>query len=96
MSEVGDLVGDQGASAARMFGPAEHAGLEEGAIDDQLTATVEELEQGRAALRAVELVALLDRQPRHPPALGGQRVASTRQFLLLHQQPLARSLPFLR
>ena len=43
----------------------------------------------------VELVLLLDGQPRHPPALGGQRVAGAGQLLLLHEQLLARGLPLL-
>ena len=96
MGEVGDLVGHQGAAAAGMLGPAEHAGLEEGAVDDQLTAAVEQVEQARLALRPVELVLLLHRHPRHPPTLGGQRVTGAGQVLLLHEQLLARSLPLLR
>ena len=44
----------------------------------------------------VELVLLLHGQPRHPPALGGQRVAGAGQLLLLHEQLLARGLPLLR
>src|SRR5262249_30161840 len=34
MGQMGDLIGAEGASAAGMFGPAEHSGLKEGAIDD--------------------------------------------------------------
>ena len=34
MSGVSDLVGQHRAADARMFGPANHAGLEEGAVDD--------------------------------------------------------------
>ena len=52
------------------------AGLEEGAVDDQLAAAVEQVEQARLAVGPVERVVLLHRQPRHPPALGGQRVAA--------------------
>src|SRR6266478_9981913 len=40
MCQVGDLIGAQGAAAAGVLGPAEHPGLEEGAIDDQLTAAL--------------------------------------------------------
>src|SRR5262245_47103315 len=76
-----------------MFGPAVHAGLEEGAIDDQLPPAVEQVEQARLALGTVELVLLLHGQPRHPPTLGGQRVTGPGQLLLLHEQLLARSLP---
>ena len=73
-----------------------HAGLEEGAVDDQLTAAVEQVEQARLALGPVELVLLLHGQPRHPPTLGGQRVTGAGQLLLLHEQLLARGLPLLR
>jgi hypothetical protein len=34
MGQVGDLIGAQRAAAAGVLGPAEHPGLEEGAIDD--------------------------------------------------------------
>ena len=93
MSGVSDLVGHHGAADAGMLGPTLHAGLEEGAIDDQLTATIEQVEQARLALGTVELVLLLHGQPRHPATLGGQRVTSAGQLLLLHEQLLARSLP---
>src|SRR5262249_23109159 len=96
MGDVGDLIGHQGAAAASMVRPTEHAGLEEGAVDDQLTAALEQIEQARFALGSVELVFLLHRQPRHPPTLGGQRVTGAGQVLLLHEQLLARSLPLMR
>src|SRR5216683_4541340 len=96
MGDVRNLVGHQRAAAAGMVGPAEHAGFEEGAIDDQLTAALEQVEQARFALGAVELVLLLHGQPRHPPTLGGQRVTGAGQVLLLHEQLLARSVPLLR
>jgi hypothetical protein len=74
MGQVRDLIGAQGAAAAGVLGPAEHPGLEEGAIDDQLTAALEQVEQANLALGSVELVLLVHSQPRHPPAFGGQRV----------------------
>src|ERR1700736_3338309 len=95
MSQVGDLIGAQRAATAGVLGPAEHPGLEEGAIDDQLTAALEQVEQAYLALGAVELVLLVHSQPRHPPAFGGQRVTGAGQGLLLHQELLARSLPLL-
>src|SRR6516165_6018955 len=64
VSQVGDLIGTQRAAAARVIGPAEDAGLEEGAVDDQLTAALEQIEQAYIALGSVELVLLLDRHPR--------------------------------
>jgi len=96
MSDMGDLVGHHGAADASMFGPAFHAGLEEGAVNDQLRTAVEQVAQTHLALGPVELVILLHSQPRHPPTLGGQRVTGAGQFLLLHQQFLARSFPLLR
>ena len=47
MGEVGDLVGEEGAAAAAALRPAVHPGLEEEAVDDQLAAPVEEVEQAR-------------------------------------------------
>ena len=96
VGDVGDLVGHHGAADAGMLGPPGHAGFEEGAVDDQLTAAVEQVEQARLALGSVELVLLLHGQPRHPPTLGGQRVTGAGQLLLLHEQLLARRLPLLR
>src|SRR5437868_2378554 len=96
MGDVCHLVGHHRAADARMFGPAFHAGLEEGAVNDQLTAAIEQVEQARLPLGPVELVLLLHRQPRHSPTLGGQRVTGAGQLLLFHQQFLARSLPLLR
>src|SRR5262249_9218298 len=56
MRGVSDLVGNHGAAYACMFRPANHAGFEESAVDDQLTTTVEQLEQARLAVRSIELV----------------------------------------
>ena len=43
----------------------------------------------------VECVRLLHGQPRHPPALSGQRVTGAGQRLLLHEHLLARGFPLL-
>src|SRR5207247_11312382 len=83
-------------AAAGMLGPAEHTGLEEGAVDDQLTTAVKEVEQAHLALRPVQLVLLRHGQPRHPPTLGGQLVTGAGQGFLLHEQELAGSLQSLR
>src|SRR5271170_3889168 len=74
MGEVRDLIGAERAAAAGVLGPAEYPGLEEGAIDDQLTAALEQIEQAYRALGSVEPVLLVHSQPRHPPAFGGERV----------------------
>src|SRR4029077_6559052 len=70
MSRVSDLIGHHGAANAGMLGPAFHAGFEERAVNDQLTAAVEQVEQARLALGSVEFVILLHGQPRHSPTLG--------------------------
>src|ERR1700688_3005805 len=95
MGQVGDLIGAQGAAAAGVLGPAEYPGLEGGAIDDQLTAALEQIEQAYLTLGSVELVLLVHNQPWHPPAFGGQRVTGAGQGLLLHEELLAPSLPLL-
>src|SRR5580704_12338518 len=95
MGQVGHLIGAQGAAAASVLGPTEHPGLEEGAVDDQLMAALEQIEQTYLALGSVELVLLVYTQPRHPPAFRRQRVTGACQGLLLHEELLARSLPFL-
>jgi hypothetical protein len=96
VSEVGDLVGEKGASRAAGLGPAGHAGLEEEPVDDQLAAAVEQVDQARRSVRAHERVVLLDGHHRHPPTLGGDRVAGASQLLLLHQQFVASGLPLVR
>src|SRR5439155_15308705 len=96
MGDVRDLVGHHGTADAGMLGPPLHAGFEEGAVEDQLTAALKQVEQARFALRSVELVILLHGQPRHPPTLGRQRVTGAGQGLLLYEQLLTRSLPLLR
>ena len=95
MGGMRDLVGDHRAAAAGMVGPAEHPGLEEGAVDDQLAAAVEQVEQARLAVGSFELIGLLHGQPRHPPAIGGERVPGSGHFLFLHQQLLACRFPLL-
>ena len=96
MGEVGHLIRQEGASDAPVLGPTFHARLKEGAVDDQLTAPSEQVEQARFALRSVERVRLLHEHPRHSPALGGKRVTRAGEGLLLHEELLARSLPLLR
>ena len=96
MGEVGHLIGHHGAAVAGVVGPADHSRFEEGAVDDQLPAAVEQVSQARLALRALELIGLLHREPRHPAAFRSQRVPGPGQLFLLHQQLLARRVPFLR
>ncbi len=93
--EVGNLVRSQRTANAGMFWPAVHAGLEEGAIDDQLTAAVEQIKQAQFALRPIEGVRLLHRHPRHTTALGGQRITRAGKGLFLRQHLLMSRFPFL-
>jgi len=96
MRKVANVVSHHGATDAGMVGPAVHAGFEEGAVDDQLPAAVEQIEETRLAVGPVELVILLQGHPRHSPARGRKRVTGAGQFLFLHEQLLACSLPVLR
>ena len=96
MSGVSYLVGHHGTADAGMLGPAFHTGFEEGAVNDQLTAAVEQVEQARLSLRPVEFVFLLHGHPRHSPALRCQRVTGPGQLLLFNEKLLARSFPLLR
>src|SRR6185369_2410661 len=95
MGQVRDLIGAQGAAAAGVLGPAEHAGLEESTIDDQLPAALEQVEQVNLTVRPVEFVFLLHHHPRHSSTFGGQRITGTGEGLLLHQKLSVCSLPFL-
>ena len=54
MGEVRNLIGVQRAAAAGVLGPAEQPGLEEGAVNDQLPATFEQIEQAHLTLGPVE------------------------------------------
>ena len=95
MSRMRHLVGHHGAADTGTLRPARDAGLEERAVDEQLPAALEEVQQAHRPLRPIELVALLHRHPRHPSALGGQRVAVAAELFLLDVQLLTRRLPFL-
>src|SRR5579863_673207 len=93
MREMGDLVGTQRTAAAGMVGPSEDSRLEEGAIQNQLRAAGEQVEQARLAFRPDEFVFLFDGHPRHTPALGGHRVTGAGQFLFFNEQLLSRGFP---
>src|SRR5215471_3964068 len=49
------------------------------AIEDQLRAPLEHVEQADLSVGPIELVLLLYRHPRHPSTFGGQRIAGARQ-----------------
>jgi hypothetical protein len=88
----GYLIGAQGAAAACVLGPAKDAGLEEGAINDQLPAPLEQIEQARVALRPLELVCRLDGHPRHSAAIASREWVNAFSFTKL----VARDVSFLR
>src|SRR6185369_2495004 len=95
MRQMADLIGAKRAAPAGVVGPAKHPGLEKGAIDDQLPAALEQVEQGNLAPGPVEFVGLLHWYPGHPSPLGGQGITGARECLLLQKQPLPRFLPVL-
>src|ERR1700722_3448438 len=90
-----DLVSPQRAAAARMLWPAEDTRFEERPIDNQLAPALEQIEQAQSAIGSIEPVLLLHGHPRHPPALGRQRIALARELLFLAQQVRASRQPFL-
>src|SRR5262249_3805149 len=96
VSEMTDLVGHHGAANAAMLRPAMHARLKKGAVDNELTAAFEQVEQTHLALESVEFVLFLHSQPRHPPALRRQRVTGAGEGLLLGEHLQACSIPLLR
>ena len=63
-------------------------------IDDELALAAEEIGKREVlSLRSVEPVILVDPEPRHRPALGGELVAQPREVLLFRQQASARGEP---
>ena len=70
MSEVGNLIGHERTAATRMLGPAVYARLEEGAVNDELTTTLEQIEEADLPFRSIELILFFNSQPGHPPTLG--------------------------
>src|SRR5207244_10867935 len=96
MGGVSDLIGHHRAANAGMFGPAVYARFEEGAVDDQLTAAVEQVEQARLTFGPVELIFRLNGHPRHLPTFGSQRVTGASQLFLPHEKLLSGNLPLLR
>src|SRR5438552_19101123 len=95
MGGVSDLIGHHRAANAGMFGPAVYARFEEGAVGDQLTAAVEQVEQARLTFGPVELIFLLNCHPRHLPTFGSLRVTVACQLYLPHEKFLWGNLPLL-
>src|SRR5580700_6595458 len=95
MGQLRDLIGAQRTTPAGMLRPPEYSRLEEGAINDQLSAPLKQIEQAYFAVGSIELVLFLDSHPRHASAFGGHRVTGVHQGLLFHEQLLPRELPLL-
>src|SRR5215471_17233537 len=95
MGQMSDLISAQGAAAAGVLWPSEHARFEKGAINDQLPAVLKQVEQANLALGPVKLVLSFHRHPRHPATLGSQRITGAGKGLLLYEELLPRSFPLL-
>src|SRR5262245_63423069 len=79
------------AFAARSLVGSEHE-----VVEQELAAPVEEVDEARLPVRALEHVILADQHPRQAPALGCERVVSARELLLLRPEPPEGRLPLLR
>src|SRR3954452_21340176 len=91
MAEMGELVDDHRAAiAAGLLIRPEHE-----VVDEQLPPALEQVEEGRDAVRSLEFVLLLDPHDRLATALGGEGVALPRHRLLLGQYALVRGVPFI-
>src|SRR5262249_13314639 len=90
--DMGELVGDHRAAvAADLLIWPEHE-----VVDEELPATVEQVDEGGLSARSVELVFLLDSHHRLAASLSRKGVALPRHRLLLGEDPLVCPLPFLR
>src|SRR5271154_4254304 len=94
--EVRDLICAKRATDTGVVGPSVDIRIIEGAIKHELPAAFEEVEQRDPSLRTFEDVPFLNRNPRHPPPRGCQRIARAGMLLLFDQHLLPRLLPFLR
>jgi hypothetical protein len=85
-----DVVGlERTAVAARL-----PIGMKHQMMDDELTASVEQVSERQLALRRGEDIDLLDLDPGQSAPLGAQAVARPHVLLLLDQKRLTRSEPF--
>src|SRR5262245_53228405 len=96
VGEVGHLVGSERAARAAALRPARHVRVVEEPVNDQLAASLEEVEQADRPVGPLERVVLFHGHPWHPAPLGGERVPRPRDLLLPHEHPLACGLPLRR
>lgn len=86
MSDVVRVPGT--ARAALLPGGAEHE-----VIEDELAATVEEIDQADRAMFSLECVGLVDLHHRQAATFGGERIAGSGGRFLLDQKGVAGGLP---
>src|ERR1700761_620575 len=77
-----------------MVGPAMDVRIEKGAVNNELPAPVEKIEQRSPSLWSLKYILILDGDPRHAPARRSQGISRTGMFLLLNQHLLPGFLPF--
>src|SRR5262245_23967182 len=92
---MADLVREERAARATGLGPAVHSGSEHEVIHDELTASLEQIEQTCLAVRTREDVLFFDLHHRLPASLRRQGIPGTRGRLFLHEQLLMSGLPLL-
>src|SRR5437763_12681185 len=86
-----DLVDSRGAAGATVF-PAR---VEHEVVDDQLPSALEHVEEAGRARRPFEHVIGVDLDHREVPPIDVERVARSRERLLLDEKVLARRQPFI-
>ena len=85
MGEMADVVDEERTTGTTRGRPAVDPRSEHEVVDDELAATIEQIEQARPAVRAFEPVVLVDPHHRQPAALCGQRVSRTGRCLFLRE-----------
>jgi hypothetical protein len=85
-----DVVGLERTAVAARF----PIGVKHQMMDDELTASIEQVGERHLALGRVEDIVLLELDPGQGAPLGAQAVARPHVLLLLDQKRLARSEPF--
>jgi hypothetical protein len=91
--KVADVVDDHRTAVAARRRPAVNSGGKHEVVQDELASAIEEIQQARLAVRAVEDVVLVDLNHGQPTALGGQGVTRPGGLLFPGEQVLADCLP---
>lgn len=94
MGQVRQVVGEHGAARAALGVLGDlHSRVQEEAVDDQLSTTVEQVEQAHLARGTFEAIVVLDSDHGQLAALRSERVPRAGQLFLLDQQRLALGVP---